>query len=91
MYVYDNLSQLKCLTLFQGKPYRFSHFLIISRFWRSAPGEEEPIPPSSKKRKVVEPIVDDSISKIYSFHPEDECIQPVCVSCTISVKSDTPT
>ncbi|PVF97541.1 hypothetical protein CPB86DRAFT_706801 [Serendipita vermifera] len=61
-----------------GKPYRFSHFLILSRVWKSTAGEEdEPSAPSSKKRKVIETSVNNSLSRTYNLHPEDECIQPV--------------
>lgn len=71
------------LTRPQNKPYRFSHYLILSRIWRASSDDEAEASASkgpsapSKRRKTTSVPAGQSGPKTHSFHPEDACIQKV--------------
>ncbi|KAG8824975.1 Mss4p nuclear export [Serendipita sp. 401] len=60
-----------------GKPYHFSHLLILSRVWRSTAEEEGStgMKPPPNKRQKGDKGRPKTAASVYSFHPEDDCIQ----------------
>ncbi|KAG8835785.1 Mss4p nuclear export [Serendipita sp. 399] len=64
-----------------GKPYRFSHLLILSRAWKSTAEEgddaETKSPPT--KRHKGDQKSQNLVPNVNSFHPEDACIQKVAI------------
>lgn len=67
-----------------NKPYRFSHYLILSRIWRASAEEEAEEGSSNSaarsKRRKTESVPEGATGpKTHSFHPEDECIQKAAI------------
>lgn len=69
----------------QNEPYKFTHYLILSRIWRwtadeaqAAMEDVQPTNPPIKKRKQKDRALAEAFPTVNSYHPEDECIQKVC-------------
>jgi protein BCP1 len=71
----------------QSEPYAFTHLLFVSRAYHLSPAEEEALAnraPSKKSSKAKKqkgpqpPAQAPPEDGVYSFHPEDACIEEVC-------------
>jgi len=63
----------------EKKPYQFSHYVFITRTYMLSAEDEAEIAsnPPPKKSKQTKPTLGNASGTggVYSFHPEDECIQ----------------
>ncbi|OCH94221.1 hypothetical protein OBBRIDRAFT_789559, partial [Obba rivulosa] len=62
-----------------NEPYRFTHYLIISRIYKLTPEEEaelQAMAPRNKRQKQITPQPS-SMPGVYPFHPEDEDIRKI--------------
>jgi len=63
----------------ENKPYQFSHYVIITRTYMLSAEDEAELAsdPPSKKAKQSKPLLGNASGTgvVFSFHPEDECIQ----------------
>ncbi|KAF7297798.1 N-acetyltransferase domain-containing protein [Mycena kentingensis (nom. inval.)] len=82
--MYRMLSDELKRALDNNEPYRFTHLLIVSRTYHLSDAEEEALAnraPSHKSKKPKKqkpqqpPLEARPMDGIYSFHPEDACIQ----------------
>ncbi|KIJ58736.1 hypothetical protein HYDPIDRAFT_43276 [Hydnomerulius pinastri MD-312] len=59
-----------------GQPYKFTHYLFISRVYRLTPEEEEAMAAAQRNSKRHKSAGDSQIGRsrdgVYGFHPEDE-------------------
>jgi len=69
----------------QNEPYKFTHYLVLSRIWRwtaeetqTAMEDMQATNPLTKKRKKNRREPAEALPTVNSYHPEDECIQKVC-------------
>jgi len=64
----------------ENEPYRFTHFLIISRIYHLSPEEEAELqaaPRTKRQRQVA--AAQPSPGGVYPFHPEEEHIQKIAL------------
>ncbi|KAF9221313.1 hypothetical protein BS17DRAFT_797279 [Gyrodon lividus] len=78
-----------------GQPYRFTHYLFISRVYRLSPEEEEIITAAQRNSKRYKSAGNSQMGRskdgIYGFHPEDEeIIQHATHTVTYSFSNAPP-
>lgn len=80
------------LNPFQNEPYQFSHYLIVTRTYKLSAEDEAELSQATeqrpKKTKQPKPMLGNASGAggVYSFHPEDEVIQKVCLHKSIFVR-----
>jgi len=79
--MYRMLSEEMQRAISENKPYQFSHFVIVTRTYMLSPEDEAELasnpPPKKAKQSNAKPLLGNASGTggIFSFHPEDECIQ----------------